>query len=245
MIQAIDTALKRRGLSAAAASKEAVGNPSAIKNIQGLLERGPGERANALHNLLKIADFLGLELSLEPPKSDQSERPRSNHEAVQLLDQFAFVERFDVSLSAGPGAAGDNARHLAPVAFRRDWLTERGLIANKCVVCSVGGDSMEPLLSDGDLVLLDRRYAELREGEIYGIVDVAGDTRVKRLEKIGNGLLLRSENPDFPSEARMGDDANRVHIIGRLVWSGHAHDNIRQRSKPTPKKRSAFQHTWF
>ena len=70
LTQTLNDALKRRGISAAAASKAAVGNPSAIKNIFSLLEREPGERANALQNLASIADYLGLEIQLGLPPSN-------------------------------------------------------------------------------------------------------------------------------------------------------------------------------
>ncbi|WP_339636206.1 S24 family peptidase [uncultured Sulfitobacter sp.] len=245
LIDAIESALKRRGISAAAASKEAVGNPSAIKNLQGLLERGPGERANALHNLIKIAEFLGLELHLDPPQPPKAETVRSNHETIALLDEFAFVDRFDIALSAGPGTGGENARELAPVAFRRDWMMERGLIAEKCVVCSVRGNSMEPMLFEGDLVLLDRRQSDLRDGQIYGVVDIEGDTRIKRVELIDNGLLLRSENSDCPTELRLGEDANRVQIIGSLAWSGHSYSAFRQSPVRQTPRRRRMKHEWI
>ncbi|MEH6737468.1 MAG: S24 family peptidase, partial [Sulfitobacter sp.] len=109
-----------------------------------------------------------------------------------------------MKLSAGPGANGDNARPFAPVAFRKEWLSQQGLIADRCVVCGVTGDSMEPLLFDADLVLIDRRVTELRDGQVYAVTDVAGDIRIKRLEKIEGGILLRSDNPSSPTEVRMG-----------------------------------------
>jgi phage repressor protein C with HTH and peptisase S24 domain len=51
---------------------------------------------------------------------------------------------------------------------------------------------MEPLLFDGDLVLIDKRKADLQNGQVYAFVDVEGDVRIKRLEKIDGGILLRA-----------------------------------------------------
>jgi phage repressor protein C with HTH and peptisase S24 domain len=84
---------------------------------------------------------------------------------------------------------------------------------------------MEPLLFDTDLVLIDRRVTELRNGQVYAVTDVAGDIRIKRLEKIEGGVLLHSDNPTSPTEVRMGDEADRIDIIGRLAWSGHTYEN--------------------
>ncbi|SDW74768.1 Peptidase S24-like [Sulfitobacter pontiacus] len=194
---------------------------------------------------LKICEALGLELYIGPPRSSNEPDHISSHRKVELFQDFAFVERFDVSLSAGPGTSGENAQQLAPVAFRRDWMIERGLVAEKCVVCSVRGNSMEPMLFDGDLVLLDRRQTDVRDGQIYGVVDIEGDTRIKRIELIDDGLLLRSENPDCRTELRHGDDANRVRIIGSLAWSGHSYDTSRQTpSRQTPRRRT-MKHEWI
>lgn len=235
----IEARRKELNLSQSELGQRALGqdNSSVIQAIR----RGSSPSAQKLEAICKALD---LEFYVGPKRHVEQQK-RSNHETVAILDDFAFVERFDVALSAGPGSAIDNARELAPVAFRRDWLMERGLIAEKCVVCSVTGVSMEPLLSAGDLILLDRRQTELRNGEVYGVVDIEGDTRVKRLEKIEGGLLLRSENSDCRTEARMGDDANRVQVIGRLVWSGHAYDGRRRPPKRKSSFGSTFKHTWI
>ena len=193
----------------------------------------------------KICEALGLEFYIGPPRPASPTVQRSNHETIQLLSDFAFVERFDVSLSAGPGNDGDNSKKLSPVSFRRDYLAERGLIAEKCVVCSIRGNSMEPMLFEGDLVLLDRRQSDLRDGQVYGVVDIAGDVRIKRIEIIDEGLLLRSENPDCPTELRQGEDANRVRIIGALVWSGHSHDTKHQMPSRQVPRRRKIKHEWI
>ena len=101
------------------------------------------------------------------------------------------------------------------------------------------------MLFDGDLVLLDRRQTDVRDGQIYGVVDIEGDTRIKRIEMIENGLLLRSENPECRTELRHGDDANRVKIIGSLAWSGHSYDTSRQTPSPKPPRRRTMKHDWI
>ena len=213
-------------------------NSSVIQAIK----RGSSPSA---HKLEAICNALGLEFYVGRKRSEGEPQFTSNHERVEVLQDFAFVERFDVSLSAGPGASGENAKKLAPVAFRRDWMLEKGLVAEKCVVCSVRGNSMEPMLFDGDLVLLDRRQTDVRDGQIYGVVDIEGDTKIKRIEMIDNGLLLRSENPECRTELRHGDDANRVQIIGSLAWSGHSYDTSRQAPSPQTPRRRTMKHDWI
>lgn len=241
LLQAIEDALKRRGLSASAASEMAVGNPSVIKNLMNRRTStavdSSKSRNHPIENLIAVADVLGLELYLGPPRSFGVDQ-------AKLAEAFALVTRFDVALSAGPGAAGDNAQPLSPVAFRKDWLLDRGLRADRCVVCNVRGDSMEPLLSDGDLVLLDRRQRKVRDGEVFGIVDVAGDVMVKRVEKIDGGVMMRSDNPNGPTILRFGEDANRVQIIGALAWFGHSFDNIAMTRRSDGSPRQTFDMNW-
>lgn len=211
---ALDAALKREGLSDAAASQLAVGNPSAIKNLR--MQRGSEKRINYV-TLSKLAEVLGLELYFGPPRQIFTQ-PQS---LAAHDGDFVQVRRFDVQLSAGPGRNGDNAPELAPVAFRAKWMTDAGLIADRCKVLSVNGDSMYPTLSDGDLILVDERQTTVRSMAVYAFVDVSGDARIKRLEKLDDQLLLRSDNPDVTTEIRKPAEANDIRIIGKVVWSGH------------------------
>jgi transcriptional regulator with XRE-family HTH domain len=217
----IEARRKELNLSQSQLGQLALGqdNSSVIQAIK----RGSSPSALKLE---AICNALGLEFYVGPARPLQSKISELNSSVPKPnVDDFAFVQRFDVKLSAGPGANGDNSRPLASVAFRKEWLAQQGLIADRCVVCGVTGDSMEPLLFDTDLVLIDRRATELRNGQVYAVTDVVGDVRIKRLEKIEGGIVLHSDNPNSPTEVRMGDDANHVNIIGRLAWSGHTHDN--------------------
>lgn len=213
IIATIDAALKEKGLSDAAASREAVGNPSAIKNLR--LQRDSGKRYN-YYTLQRLAEVLGLEVYFGPP------RPvLSNHEAIAIEGEFLKVRRFDLQLSAGPGTNGEDAAELSPLAFRAKWMREQGLTPDQCVAVGVSGESMMPTLHPDDLVLVDRTKRDLRDGEIYAIVDIAGDVRVKRLERLKDRLILRSDNPSFSSEMRTPDEVEQMTIVGRVVWWGH------------------------
>ncbi|SEQ58984.1 Peptidase S24-like [Loktanella sp. DSM 29012] len=81
---------------------------------------------------------------------------------------------------------------------------------------------MRPTLSDGDLVLVDERQITLRDRSVYAFVDVTGDARIKRLERLDDQLLIRSDNPDHAIEIRKPSEANLIRLIGKVVWSGHS-----------------------
>src|SRR5690606_36339882 len=71
-------------------------------------------------------------------------------------DRFVLVPRLDIGASAGHGALTDEERALGPLAFRDAWLRRVGSgNATALSVIQVMGDSMTPLLADGDDILVD------------------------------------------------------------------------------------------
>ncbi|MDR0881917.1 MAG: hypothetical protein LBP55_05185 [Candidatus Adiutrix sp.] len=87
----------------------------------------------------------------------------------------------------------------------------------------VGGDSMEPLLAEGGIVLADLRHNELRqikEGSVYILCwDFAdGECAVKRLRWADQGRILavESENPAYPARFMNVSD---VQLVGRVIWA--------------------------
>ena len=210
----IDDALKRKGLSDAAASKLAVGHPSLIKNLRMPRE---GEKRYNLPSLMKLAEVLDLEFYFGPPRST------GPVETVILGNEdFAPIPRLDARVSAGPGAENGDVQVIEKLAFRRDWLDRMGVDPAQAVLVQVSGDSMTPGLHDGDLALIDRRRNKVRNGHVYALTDTDGSTRVKRIDLLPEGLILRSDAPSYQSEFRRSDDADRIQIIGQVVWSGHA-----------------------
>jgi len=186
--------------------------PDAIRNvIRSRKKDGP-----SLSRAKEICDALGLEFYVGPP------RPTGPVETVILGNEdFTAVPRYDARLSAGPGADNGDAQVVEKLAFRRDWLARIGVAPSAAVLVPVSGDSMAPTLHDGDLALIDTNRKAVRTGQVYALTDLDGSTRVKRLDRLPTGLILRSDAPTHPAEFRPIPDAARVAIIGQVVWSGH------------------------
>ena len=215
ILAAIENALERTGLSASAASLKAVGNPSLIKNLR---HRRAEKRDHPIENLQKLAKVLDLELYFGPPR----ETGPIYNVSLDGAD-YAAIPRIDARLSAGAGAVNEEVEHSDALAFRRDWLRERGISPSDACLLTVTGDSMAPTLHDGDLVMIDRRRRDIRNHRVYALIDTDGTARVKRLDLIPKQLLiLTSDNPAHPTETRQGDDMNLVNILGEVVWSAHA-----------------------
>ena len=87
---------------------------------------------------------------------------------VAIHPDFVAIPRYDVEAAAGSGGAFvDQEVGTGYYAFGRLWLRRRGLIVGKLSVISVTGDSMEPDLREGDLVLIDHAQTRPRDGLIY------------------------------------------------------------------------------
>jgi len=90
----------------------------------------------------------------------------------------------------------------------------------------VGGDSMEPLIADGGIVVADlarNRADNLREGAAYVInYDEEGPGAVKYLRwaEKGKRLALESENKFYKTVYRK---IREVTLIGQVIWSCREH----------------------
>ncbi len=209
LISAVEKGLEDCKISARQASIAVVGHDGLIRDIRA----GKIPSADRLEALFR---FLGLEFYIGPP------REVSPVPAVEIDgEDYAAIPRYDVELAAGDGRLNDEAAPVEHLAFSRAWLKRMGLAADQAVLVKVSGTSMQPTLHDGDLVLIDRRKQLVRDRRIYAFAEPGGDARVKRLEHAGDTLLIRSDNPDCPTEIRSAEEAARLTIIGEVVWSGH------------------------
>ena len=135
-------------------------------------------------------------------------------EEKSSTDDWVDVPRLALGASAGPGAWAHDEQPIGAFRFGRAWLRQQGLDPRRLSAISVDGDSMEPVLRDGDEILVDATPRPLRDG--VHVVRVDGALLVKRLETGRPGLVvLKSDNPAYdPIELSPGD----IDVVGRVVW---------------------------
>lgn len=174
----------------------------------------------------EICAALGLELYIGPP------RETVPVEQI-LLDgaEYAHIPLHAAMLAAGDGHQNHAESVIDHLAFRRDWLERVGVSASGARLARVQGDSMQPTIWSGDMVMIDtarqeplirtRDARDQRRVPVYALID-NGEARVKRIERPSADLmLLISDNPDYPPELRQGKDIETIQIIGKVVWWGH------------------------
>lgn len=139
----------------------------------------------------------------------------------QVTEGFSAVTEIDVRASAGPGAIHEGLEEAKAV-----WLFPDPVIrhefrarAEDLHIITVDGDSMEPLLSSGDRILVDTSQRIPVPPGIFVIWDGMGIV-AKRVEHVPNSdpptVVIRSVNPEYQTYER---DAEEVNIVGRVVWA--------------------------
>lgn len=161
-----------------------------------------GKRINA-DEMKMMMRALGLKYQEETPKTAPPEG-------------FSLVPMGSAKLGAGSSWEHEDSVE-GHYAFRDDFLLSLGMNA-KLRLHKVLGDSMEPTLRHGDLVMVDRSDVVIREGQLYA-VGIGDEPLIKRLFTKPDGtIVLKSDNPDYPSWEVSKDE--RPRIIGRARWVG-------------------------
>lgn len=134
-------------------------------------------------------------------------------------DEFVYVPRYDIEVSAGGGAVIDQERVLGRYAFRRDWVRSKGWDPAHLALIQVRGDSMQGIIDDGQLVLVDMRQTEIHgEGIYILLLDEHLVAKIVQPDFQGN-LYIRSNNPVYREITVPRDQASTLRIIGRAVWT--------------------------
>jgi phage repressor protein C with HTH and peptisase S24 domain len=132
------------------------------------------------------------------------------------VDGFMKVPKVRARLSAG-GGSFEVAHEVEDFfMFRTQWLRKKGT-PDTMVLMTINGNSMEPELYEGDIVLVDQSQTKIYAGAIYAL-GIEDTIMVKRLEKLPNKLVLRSTNPSYDPIYLDGDERDTVRIIGKVTW---------------------------
>lgn len=149
--------------------------------------------------------------------------PWPNYElpARSLGDSFILVPRYDVKASAGGGAIIHSEQVVDYLAFRSDWVKNTlGIPKENLALISVLGDSMEPTLSEGDLLLIDLRATHIQDNAIY-VLSFNSSLLVKRIQqKLDRTVIVKSDNTIYDPEIITPDKLDSLVIVGRVVWYG-------------------------
>lgn len=140
-----------------------------------------------------------------------------------LPSEFRLVPRLDVRASAGAGTLVEYEEASEMLAFRGDWLRRRGINPLAAHVLTARGDSMEPTIRDGDILLVDTSIDRVVDNAIY-VVAYDGRTLVKRVQmRLDGSVVLKSDNRDlFDDEPVPAGEVSALNVAGRVMWYGRS-----------------------
>ena len=111
--------------------------------------------------------------------------------------------------------------HEDGLRIGRDWLQSvipRDL-TSLCLI-SNAGDAMEPTLSSGDLVIVDRSITTVTGSALYAL-ESAGAILIRRLDpKLGGGVRVIADNHRYPPQDVEADRLECFKLLGEVVWIG-------------------------
>lgn len=131
------------------------------------------------------------------------------------------IPKYDIGASAGPGAFVEAVGEPELISVDLQWLRQE-LHVNPSDVSMiyVRGDSMQPTIMDGDMLLVSSHVEQIRDGIYVSRYD--GLLQVKRLQRQPKGVIrVTSDNPAYDSfTVNLQDEGTDFAIVGRVVWVG-------------------------
>jgi phage repressor protein C with HTH and peptisase S24 domain len=196
-------AVKRAGGQSAVARRLGISR----QNLNNVLRTGQGVGAV---RLAAIASEVGVSVDYV------LNGPEPEGERVSEVVRIPIVE---VEAAAGFGRrASEEPATVDSLTMPLSVARSLGVV-EKLRTVIVRGDSQQPELNDGDLVMYDASQPYRAPGMYVLVLD--GELVVKRLQRTKDGVAVLSSNPAFPPIDVSADEADdRVRVLGKVVWSG-------------------------
>lgn len=125
------------------------------------------------------------------------------------------VRRIDAEAHAGAGGLVEDDRNGGEERIDPRVVARLGVSPATLTMITAHGDSMEPLIHDGDALFVDMADRRLSSRPGIFVLRLDGALLVKRVSRIGLEVQVTSDNPDTPAIAPVR--ADRVAVIGRVV----------------------------
>ena len=125
------------------------------------------------------------------------------------------VRRIDAEAHAGAGGLVEDDRNGGEERIDPRVVARLGVSPATLTMITAHGDSMEPLIHDGDALFVDMADRRLSSRPGIFVIRLDGALLVKRVSRIGLEVQVTSDNPVTPAIAPVR--ADRVAVIGRVV----------------------------
>ncbi len=181
------------------------------------LVSGGGQGSKHLH---RIARELGTTMAyLEGEIDDPTEGAVPIARSDDGVDQLDLVSVQQIDMAYGLGATFvDQPINVEVLRFPRAFIEAITASSPALLTWTRGrGDSMEPTINDGDLVLIDRSQRTVVEQDAMWAYTVGDLGAIKRLRIKGDRVVIHSDNQSVrPDE----EPIEGLNIVGRVIFVG-------------------------
>ena len=151
---------------------------------------------------------------LNAKMADLSAKPSRTKVEANVQIGISQMER-----AARAGTSVQNEQGGTKVNFPARWLFERGLRPSSCRFIRMRGESMEPTLPEGSLILVDLATEHPKSNKVF-VIRTGDELIVKRLVRDPKVVwLLESDHPQrslWPTQLWPND----AEIVGEVRWVG-------------------------
>lgn len=178
-----------------------------------------------LDKLSKLADFLGVtpgQITGDEEFEQSAYLPATNSVNVPSRTGWTVVPVLGVYGSCGAGSPSYQANSVGAMQFSDDFLRSlpgvHGIREGQFEIISASGDSMEPTITRGGLVLIDTLQTDARGDGIYVFIN-GEDVFIKRVQiNLNRSLTLISDNSAYPPTTLSREELEGAHIHGRVIF---------------------------
>lgn len=165
-------------------------------------------------DLAAIRAGRGAKRLVKPDQIKRREAPPSVDAVAEDLG-LVPVREFDLALGMGASFLDSEARYKVQ-HFPREWLrTFTHTPPEDLFFAHAVGDSMQPTMVSGDIILIDQRQRVVEDADLIWAMTYQGMGMIKRIGPARGGQIeIISDNQSVRSRFVMPDD---VHVIGRIV----------------------------
>ncbi len=170
-------------------------------------------------NAIKVSMYLGVNLDwLVNGKGpiDTQEAPEDDEP-----NDVVYIPQYDIAFGCGMGRepTWEEQHTVHQRAYPLSFFQKKHVNPKRCMFCYIEGDSMEPTLYDGDVVLIDTsQKVDIISGKVYAF-RFEDHLRIKRLYRNLKGdITVHSDNPLYRDDIFYHDDLDLdAVLIGRVI----------------------------
>ncbi|MBD1586720.1 S24 family peptidase [Pseudomonas typographi] len=156
--------------------------------------------------------------------TDQNTHAHLDTNTPEAADASLLIPKMDVRMDMSEWEQRPNFdRMISSIGLHKNWIRMNLQVSDpgNLRVITATGNSMEPMIMHGDLLLIDIGVRSFKQDGVY-VLGIDGQRMVKRVQKVLDGLRILSDNRIYPEMIIPEGRRDEIEFYGRAVytWTG-------------------------